>query len=501
MPLLLPQDDRPWIVQKYGGTSLGKLLPQITETIIPSYLETNKVVVVCSAISGTEKAKGTTSLLLKAIECVIAPSRQAELNSIINTIQDEHFKAIKALRLRSDGGHEKLFNQAEKDVQNECTELKSFLSAAQTIGELSPRSKDRVVSTGEKLSCLIVVAALRSKGIPAHLISLSNIVPPTTKQTRHSLNVAFFSSITSQIRILLASLPQDAVPVITGFFGPILPSLLQTIGRGYTDLTAALASVSLGAEELQIWKEVDGIFTADPRKVPSARLLETVTLEEASELTFFGSEVIHPAVAEVVRRGGVRVRVLNVKFPNGKGTVIWPSVEGVVVEASAEDGNVSSGMTTRSNSPANGFMAANGYYGANQSRRAPTALTSKDAIVLVNIQSSRQTKSHGFLAHVFNTLDQLNAVADLITSSEQSVSLALSNVDSGDGVEAGIKRLVQALEKCGKVEVQRGMAIVSVIGHKMRNMVGIAGQIFSTLASGGVNIYLIGQGASEINIS
>ncbi|KAF8861680.1 aspartate kinase [Acephala macrosclerotiorum] len=495
MPLLLPSDNKTWIVQKYGGTSLGKLLPQITENIIPSYLETNKVAVVCSAISGTEKAKGTTSLLLKAIECAITPSRQVELNNIIDIIRDEHFKAIKALGLRSKGGHEKLFNHAEADVTKECEELKSFLTAAQTIGEVSPRSKDRVVSTGEKLSCLIVVAALRSKGVPAHLISLSNIVPPTS--TTHNLNANFFTSISSQIRILLSTLPKDAVPVITGFFGPILPSLLQTIGRGYTDLTAALTATALSATELQIWKEVDGIFTADPRKVPSARLLETVTLEEASELTFFGSEVLHPAVAEVVRRGGVRVRVLNVKFPDGKGTVIWPSVEGVVVEHVGGG----SGDTTRSNSPANGFMAANGYYGASQSRRAPTALTSKDAIVLVNIQSSRQTKSHGFLAQVFNALDQLNAVADLITSSEQSVSLALSNVDNGDGVEAGIEKVAQALEKCGKVEVQRGMAIVSVIGHKMRNMVGIAGQIFSTLASGGVNIYLIGQGASEINIS
>lgn len=497
MPLLLAQDGRPWIVQKYGGTSLGKLLPQIVESIIPSYLETNRIAVVCSAISGTEKARGTTSLLLKAINCAITPRSPAELNSIIDTIQEEHFKAIKALRLRSEAGCAKLLNEAEADVQTECEELKSFLSAAQKIGELSPRLKDRVVSTGEKLSCLIVAAALRSKGIPAHLISLSNIVPPTPNQAPYNLNAKFFSTISSQIRILLSTLPKDTVPVITGFFGPVLPSLLQTIGRGYTDLTAALTATALSGTELQIWKEVDGIFTADPRKVPSARLLETVTLEEASELTFFGSEVLHPAVSEVVRQGGVRVRVLNVKFPEGKGTVIWPSVEGVVVEHVEGE----SGETTRSNSPANGFMAANGYYGASQSRRAPTALTSKDAIVLVNIQSSRQTKSHGFLAQVFNTLDQLNAVTDLITSSEQSVSLALSNIDNGEGVEVGIRKVVQALEKCGKVEVQRGMAIVSVIGHKMRNMVGIAGQIFSTLASGGVNIYLIGQGASEINIS
>jgi aspartate kinase len=119
-------------------------------------------------------------------------------------------------------------------------------------------------------------------------------------------------------------------------------------------------------------------------------------------------------------------------------------------------------------------MSANGYYGESQSRRAPTALTSKDSIVLVNVQSNRQKKSHGFLAQIFGKLNQLDAVADLITSSEQSVSFALSTLDTTEKVA----RLVESLEKCGKVEILQDMAIVSVIGHKMRNMVGIAG-VFS----------------------
>jgi len=181
--------------------------------------------------------------------------------------------------------------------------------------------------------------------------------------------------------------------------------------------------------------------------------------------------------------------------------VIWPSLEGRSGVCTPSSDEEEKSLSSRSNSPAGGFMAANGYYGSNQARRAPTALTSKDAIVLVNIQSNRQAKSHGFLARVFSVLDELKVTADLITSSEQSVSLALLNVDNANGEEEGIKNLVKSLEKCGKVDVQKGMAIVSVIGHKMRNMVGIAGQIFTTLASGGVNIYLIGQGASEINIS
>jgi aspartate kinase len=282
-------------------------------------------------------------------------------------------------------------------------------------------------------------------------------------------------------------------------------SLLQSVGRGYSDLCAAMCAVSTSASELQIWKEVDGIFTADPRRIPSARLLPTVTLEEASELTYYGSEVIHPFTMDQIRNANIPLRLKNVKNPEGSGTIIYPSPGSAYPGTPNSDSITSDSPPSRTSTPSvlttdagiASFMSANGYYGESQSRRAPTALTTKDSIVLVNVQSNRQTKSHRSLAQVFVKLNELNVVADLITSSEQSVSLALSSLDS----EEKIDRVREGLEKCGKIEMMEDMAIVSVIGHKMRNMVGIAGQIFSTLARGGVNIYLIGQGASEINIS
>jgi aspartate kinase len=245
-------------------------------------------------------------------------------------------------------------------------------------------------------------------------------------------------------------------------------SLLKSVGRGYSDLCAAMCAVATSASELQIWKEVDGIFTADPRKIPSARLLPTITLEEASELTYYGSEVIHPLTMDQIRNANIPLRLKNVKNPSGNGTIIYPSQR----SGSNTPGSRSpSPPAVIPNSTISSFMSANGYYGPSQSRRTPTAITSKDSIILINVQSNRESKSHHFLAQVFGTLDRLQAVVDLITSSEQSLSLALSSLDSEDAVMA----LVKALEKCGKVEMLREMSIVSVIGHKMRNMVGIAG--------------------------
>jgi len=225
--------------------------------------------------------------------------------------------------------------------------------------------------------------------------------------------------------------------------------------------------------QLQIWKEVDGIFTADPMKIPSARLLPTITLEEASELTYYGSEVIHPFTTNQIRHANIPLRLKNVKNPTANGTIIYPSQSsGSSTPSALPNSHSPSPPAMIPNPVIYSFMSANGYYSLSQSRRIPSAIISKDSIVLINVQSNRESKSHGFLVNVFGTLDKLQAVADLITSSEQSVSLALSSLESEDS----IRRVCEGLSGCGKVEIMREMAIVSVIGHKMRNMVGIAGE-------------------------
>lgn len=191
------------------------------------------------------------------------------------------------------------------------------------------------------------------------------------------------------------------VPVVTGFFGPVPGSILKAIGRGYTDLTAALIAVAVEAKELQIWKEVDGIFTADPRKIPSARLLASISPEEAAELTYYGSEVIHPFTMEQVIRASIPIRIKNTFNPNGFGTVILPKG---FRESDHEvcfriDPLSSSTTLSQLNLNSDSFLKG-------QSFKHPTAVTIKDNVTILNVHSNRKRVSHGFFAHIFQTLDK-----------------------------------------------------------------------------------------------
>jgi aspartate kinase len=234
------------------------------------------------------------------------------------------------------------------------------------------------------------------------------------------------------------------------------------VGRGYTDLAAALLAAGVGATELQIWKEVDGIFTADPRKVPTARLIPVISPEEAAELTYYGSEVVHPFTMEqacivilvlseniflitpqqVIRRK-IPIRIKNVENPRGHGTVIDPEadLESDMMPmpdfgAAFVDGVLSNGAT--------GFGGVGGMI---PRLRVPTAVTIKERIVVLNVQSNRKSVSHGFLAGIFGTLDRFGVVVDLISTSEVFVSMAIEDVLD----RKLYVRLIRDLEKIGIV--------------------------------------------------
>lgn len=270
---------------------------------------------------------------------------------------------------------------------------------------------------------------------------------------------------------------------VTGYFGPVPGSLLAQIGRGYTDLCAALCAVGLQASELQVWKEVDGIFTADPRKVPTARLVPVITPDEAAELTYYGSEVIHPFTMEQVIRARIPIRIKNVENPKGDGTIIYPDDK---FPRGATDGTASTEV---------GYQIKDNK--VEVETKVPTAVTIKDNIIVLNIHSNRKTISHGFLARIFGTLDRAGVVVDLISTSEVHVSMAMQDLSS----KKRLDRLSKDLEKIGDITVSKDMAILSLVGKNMRHAVGCAGMMFTALAKAGINIEMISQGASEINIS
>lgn len=503
--------EKPWVVQKYGGTSIGKLLPTITGSIIPSYLSSSNIAVVCSARSGTTKNQGTTSLLLDAIRLATSSETNTTgLDEVINLIKAEHLEAAQAAT--RDGADVEVLQEVELAVKKDCEQLRSTLKATWTLGEISDRTTDRVLSGGELLACRIVAASLMAKvcchrlerlscnrattkylqGIPSQVIVLDDIVQEAYGGKSRDQSRAFKTNPAAFLRGLTdaiwhkISACSGSVPIITGFFGAMPDSLIQSVGRGYSDLCAALCAVALNAKELQIWKEVDGIFTADPRKVKAARLLSTVTSEEAAELTYYGSEVIHPLTVEQIDTAGMLLRLKNVMNPQGDGTIIFP-------HASSQSAIPDTDTSTTAKAA---FMTKHGYYGPNSSRRTPTAVTAKDGVCVLNIRSNGTAPPASFFSRITTILERHSITIDLISSSQQMLSLAVYYANS-----SSISDAIDELEALGSVSLVKNMSIVSVVGHKMRNMVGTASEIFSALARARVNIYLISQGASEINIS
>ncbi|KAJ3044287.1 Aspartokinase [Rhizophlyctis rosea] len=458
-------------------------------TIVKASTDGHRIVVVLSAMSSYVKAAGTTSRLLEASKEVLKHNSERYLE-IVETIRQDHLAAIREAIEEGTNQEGSLLEEAERDVNAECDHLKSFMSAAEVIGEISSRSRDVIISVGEKLSARIFTAVLQSQGVKAAYINLENIIEKAFDE--RSIDQSFYDYLAERMAAAVREAPEGSVPVVTGFFGTVPGGIISTIGRGYTDLSAALIAVGLGAHELQIWKEVDGIFTADPRKAPSAYALESISPEEAAELTYYGSEVIHPFTMEQVIRATIPIRIKNTFKPDGKGTVIVP--ENWRPPQHAEAIEI---LTPKGSRLPRFSFGAHGLIRAGSEEKKPTAVTIKDSVVVLNVHSNRKSVSHGFFAQIFGILDRHRIVVDLIATSEVHVSMALSpNVK-----EAKLETALVELKRCGTVDVIRNMAILSLVGKHMRNMVGIAGHMFETLAKHQVNIEMISQGASEINIS
>ncbi|KAF5351159.1 hypothetical protein D9756_008284 [Leucocoprinus leucothites] len=578
-----------WLVQKFGGTSVGKFAVRIAEDIVANYIDQHKVAIVCSARSGSTKALGTTNLLLRAsaealrrttasgttngknssvdtpgtgtitpvsrglfgvygmnltngtngnsngtsqpsesgsqsppqsprsrspgsgstfgFTPIAGKGGQVQVPDFVHTVdllRQEHLSAARECVTR----HEEILRELEEEIERDCDWLTSFLYALKVVDEISPRSRDTIIGLGEKLACKMMTAILRDRDIDAEYVSLEDIVPAIDDADEsRTLDQDFYDRLTIALGERVKQCA-PRVPVVTGFFGPVPGSLLRQVGRGYTDLCSALLSVGLSASELQIWKEVDGIFTADPRKVPTARLIPIISPDEAAELTYYGSEVVHPFTMEQVVRRKIPIRIKNVENPRGGGTVIHPDPDVEGARFGGEDGvasNVSSSPTVvvvpDPSSALSLLSLESELVGQDPSspnrKRLPTAVTIKENIVVLNVHSNRKSVSHGFLAGIFGTLDRFGVVVDLITTSEVHVSMAIE-----DGLAKKLlERLVRELKKYGSVSSHKDMAILSLVGKHMRNMVGISGKMFTTLAQGNVNIEMISQGASEINIS
>lgn len=407
-----------------------------------------------SAMSGTVKADGTTSRLLSAAENSV---QQRCFEEDLRKIEDLHMEIVY-------GGFKnaKVRESARNVVFEEIKELRRFLESLRVIREISGRSLDRIVGCGERLSANLVSASLQDKDIPSFAVDLSNLVESVDLRKPGYRDV-LQRAVKSEMESRLAEDNQNAVPVLTGFFGHVESGILEGVGRGYTDLTSAITASALNAECLQVWKESDGVFTGNPTKIDTARLVAQVSPREAAELTYFGNEVLHPYTMETAIEAKIPVQILNTFKLEGKGTVVDPNM-------CFEEGDV---------------------------QRAATAVCSKKNVCLLNLTSNRKLGSFKFLARVFEVFMRHEVKVDLVSTTEVSLSVT---INESTPLEL-VNRAMDELSTFGDCDLKTDRVIVSLIGEGMRSTRGMAAEMFTTLAEEDVNIEMIAQGSSEVNIS
>jgi aspartate kinase len=429
----------------------------------------------------------------------------AEYRRLVQAIQADHIGAAITTIKNQD-----IFHRYVEDITNECAKLLRIFESIEHLQEKTVKVEDLVMSKGEQLAAKFITALLQDRGVPAVYVDLSDILQ---RYGISSKREDFYEQLTFAFGTEIQSFGNNVVPVATGYFGHVQGGLLDLCGRGYSDLTAAILAVSLHASECQIWKEVDGkyhgvfnylffltepsgIFTADPRKVPTARLILCITPAETAELTFYGSEVVHPFVMQQVIHARIPIRIKNVMNPRGTGTIIYPDAEEERhSRLHAANPLKPKLFRTRSSSELDmtGWKA-----------KRPTAVTIKQNIIVLNIHSTKRTRAHGFLAKIFGILDRHHLSVDLIASSEVHVSMAIhserglvASMAGSDDVQIQDERLqgaVNDLATLGSVDIAPDMCIVSLVGKELKNCIGISGKFFSVLGEAGINVEMISQG-------
>jgi aspartate kinase len=420
------------IVMKFGGSSVADAsrLRHVAD-IIKTQLD-KKPALVLSAMGDT------TDHLLEAGDKALKEGKVE-----ISKVEKLHNATIKELKLPS-----------QKEVNALLDELSRLLSGIALIRELSPRTKDYLVSFGERLSVRIAAAFFQSVKLNAKAFDAWDLgFISDSNYGQAELLKESWDLIPEKIQPLIKG---SVIPVVTGFIAKDGRGSISTLGRGGSDLSATMIAAACRADEVQVWKDVDGILTADPRIVKDAKPVQQITYEEASELAYYGAQVLHPRAMQPCIKTGTPVLVKNSYNIEAPGTRIEPSAAAVV------------------------------------RKRTVHAITSRKNVTLVDVVSTRMLGQYGFLAEVFAIFARKNISIDMVATSEVSVSLSLDSA-------ADLSEIKKELSKIANVEIKTGKAIVSIIGNVKRSS-EILSRAFRICQLIGVTVQMISQGASKVNI-
>lgn len=424
---------------KFGGTSVKDAEAFLRVATIVAGEKENSPVVVTSAMAKV------TDALLQAFEIAKNGDSSKGFSSL-----EEHFARHQAV------AEELLDEQKLKAFLAELSLAKEELSSL--FMRVERRSlplqmlKDAIVSYGEQLASRLLTEVCKAKGLNARQVDARRVI---VTDDEYGSAKPIWEETEKFIQLELSGLLENGeIPIMGGFIAANRSGETTTLGRGGSDYSAALVGAALRAREIQIWTDVTGVLTCDPRICSDARTIDVLSYNEAAELAYFGAKVLHPKTIQPAVDYAIPVRVCNSHQPNEKGTM-------VLAESEVSPNKIKS-------------------------------IAHKTGITILRISSARMLGSYGFMSALFQVFERFRTVIDVISTSEVSVALTLDNTDSLD-------KIVTELERLGETEVEHGYAVICIVGEDLRSSSGLAAKLFATIED--INISLISHGASSVNMT
>jgi aspartate kinase len=425
-------------IMKFGGTSVEDATAFRNVAAIVKAAAASRPVVVVSAIGGF------TNALLASVQKAIGGDARAATRSLDHDLRRHISIARELLKAESCAAFELIVAVARREIR----QLHKIIAVHPVT---HPPLQDEIVAYGEQLSSQLLAAVLRENQLAARYMDARRCL----RTDANYGNAAPLPETAAATQAeLLPLLKASRIPVLGGFVGSTGNGVTTTLGRGGSDYSAAIIGAALDAREIQIWTDVSGVLTADPRIVNKARTIPVLSYQEAAELAYFGAKVLHPKTIQPAIDRRIPVRVCNSRAAAGASTLI-------VAESEAAPQTVK-------------------------------AIAHKNGITTVQVSSARMLGAYGFLRALFEIFDRHQTAVDVVTTSEVSVSLSIDNAGA-------LPELIPELEQLGAVEVEEHRTIISIIGEGLRNTPGIAARVFSEISD--INVAMISVGASSVNLT
>lgn len=420
-------------IMKFGGTSVGNA-EAIRRVIAIASESSEKSVMVVSALAGV------TDLLIETIH-KLKRRDYAGLPQIVKDFFQIHYEVIEKLGIE---------DSCKASVDSKKAEFSELIAALETLGEVSPKSQDMLLSFGELLSSRIIYQASVESGLSIDILDPRELIRTDSNHTEAEI---IFHESNARIRSkCLEAFESKDIVITGGFVASNQKGHATTLGRGGSDYSAAIIAAALNAELLEIFTDVDGILTCDPRMLPEARLIRRLSYKEASELAFFGAKVLHPKTILPAVEKNIPVAIRNTFRTDGSGTRI---------------------------------------IGRHSPEKMVKAIAFRENVTMINIYSNRMLGAFGFLNKVFDIFSHFETSVDLVATSEVNISLTIDD-------NSNLDKIIGALGKFSSTDVNTECAIISAIGEGIRDTAGMAARFFGVLR--GVNIRMVSIGASDVNI-